>query len=207
MTSNAIGVDVLTTFADIQVENLADKNTTATTDDLAKMERTVYNALGVSKNLFNTDGNLSLEKSIVNDEGILRPLVLQFEAFYNKITFALSKAAKKYSFNFYMLNTTQYNYKDLAKLYKEQVQVGYSKILPQVALGHSQSSILNAAHFENEVLHLSELMLPPLQSSSINAEGVQALGSNNKGNGKAGRPEKPEEQKAEKTIMNEESKS
>lgn len=207
MTSNAIGVDVLTTFADIQVENLADKNTTATTDDLAKMERTVYNALGVSKNLFNTDGNLSLEKSIVNDEGILRPLILQFEAFYNKITFALSKAAKKYSFNFYMLSTTQYNYKDLAKLYKEQVQVGYSKILPQVALGHSQSSILNAAHFENEVLHLSELMLPPLQSSSINAEGVQALGGNNKGNGKAGRPEKPEEQKAEKTIMNEESKS
>jgi hypothetical protein len=36
-----------------------------------------------------------------------------------------------------MLETTQYNYKDLAKYYKEQVQLGYSKMLPQIALGHS----------------------------------------------------------------------
>ena len=68
MLEKTIGVDVLTTFADIQVEDLADKNSTTTSDDLEKMERTVYNALGISKNLFNTDGNLSLEKSILNDE-------------------------------------------------------------------------------------------------------------------------------------------
>ena len=94
MTSNAIGVDVLTTFADIQVESLSDKNTNTTTDDLEKIERTVYNSLGMSRNLFNTDGNLSLEKSILNDEGVFRPLLLQFEAFYNKITKALSKSPK-----------------------------------------------------------------------------------------------------------------
>lgn len=207
MTSNAIGVDVLTTFADIQVETLADKNTTATTDDLAKMERTVYNALGMSRNLFNTDGNLSLEKSILNDEGVLRPLILQFESFYNRIVKALSSSPKKYIYKFYMLGTTQYNYKELSKLYKEQVQVGYSKMLPQIALGHSQSSILNTIHFENEVLHLSELMVPPMQSSTMNAESLQALGGSNSGNGKTGRPKKEDDQKAEKTILNEESKS
>ena len=27
--------------------------------------------------------------------------------------------------------------KDLSKIYKEQVQLGYSKMLPEVALGHS----------------------------------------------------------------------
>lgn len=207
MTSNAIGVDVLTTFADIQVESLSDKNTTTTTDDLAKIERTVYNSLGMSRNLFNTEGNLSLEKSILNDEGVMRPLVLQFEAFYNRITKALGSAPKKYKFRFYMLGTTQYNYKELAKLYKEQTQIGYSKMLPQIALGHSQSSILNSVHFEQEVLHLSELMLPPMQSSTMNAESLQALGGNNTGNGKTGRPKKADDQKAEKTILNEESKS
>jgi hypothetical protein len=207
MTSNAIGVDVLTTFADIQVESLADKNTTTTTDDLAKIERTVYNSLGMSRNLFNTEGNLSLEKSILNDEGVMRPLVLQFEAFYNRITKALGSAPKKYKFRFYMLGTTQYNYKELAKLYKEQTQIGYSKMLPQIALGHSQSSILNSVHFEQEVLHLSELMLPPMQSSTMNAESLQALGSGNTGNGKTGRPKKADDQKAEKTILNEESKN
>ena len=207
MTSNAIGVDVLTTFADIQVESLSDKTTTTSTDDLEKIERTVYNSLGMSRNLFNTEGNLSLEKSILNDEGVMRPLVLQFESFYNRIVKALSSSPKKYIFKFHMLGTTQYNYKDMAKLYKEQTQIGYSKMLPQIALGHSQSSILNTAHFENEVLHLSELMLPPMQSSTMNAESLQALGTGNTGNGKTGRPKKADDQKAEKTILNEESKS
>lgn len=207
MTSNAIGVDVLTTFADIQVESLSDKTTTTSTDDLEKIERTVYNSLGMSRNLFNTEGNLSLEKSILNDEGVMRPLVLQFESFYNRIVKVLSSSPKKYVFKFHMLGTTQYNYKDMAKIYKEQTQIGYSKMLPQIALGHSQSSILNTAHFENEVLHLSELMLPPMQSSTMNAESLQALGSGNTGNGKTGRPKKADDQKAEKTILNEESKS
>ena len=207
MTSNAIGVDVLTTFADIQVESLSDKSTTTTTDDLEKIERTVYNSLGMSRNLFNTDGNLSLEKSILNDEGVMRPLILQFETFYNKITRALGSAPKKYKFRFYMLGTTQYNYKELAKIYKEQTQIGYSKMLPQIALGHSQSSILNSVHFENEVLKLSELMLPPMSSNVMNAESLAALGDKNSGNGKMGRPKKEDDQKAEKTILNEESKS
>ena len=39
-------------------------------------------------------------------------------------------------------------------MYKEQVQLGYSKMLPQIALGHSQSSIINTAYFENEILRL-----------------------------------------------------
>jgi hypothetical protein len=72
-----------------------------------------------------------------------------------------------------MLETTQYNYKDLSKIYKEQVQLGYSKMLPQIALGHSQSSILNTAYFENEVMHLSEIMLPPLMSSTLKMEDLK----------------------------------
>ena len=144
----------------------------------------------------------------MNDEGVIRPLLLQFAVFYDIITRAVSggKRKNKYNFKFYMLETSQYNYKDLAKMYKEQVQNGYSKILPQVALGHSQSSILHTAHFENEVLHLSELMLPPLQSSTLNAEGLAQIAATNKGNGKTGRPKKEDSEKSPKTIANEESK-
>ena len=86
MLRRAVGVDVLTTFADIESIDMSDKNTTTTTDDLEKVERTVYNALGVSKNIFNTDGNLSLEKSILQDESSVRNLLLQFEIFFDKIT-------------------------------------------------------------------------------------------------------------------------
>jgi hypothetical protein len=130
MLRRAVGVDVLTTFADIDSIDMSDKNTTTSQDDLAKVERTVFNNLGISQNVFNTDGNLSLEKSILNDEGALRTMLLQFEIFFDRIAQNLSATKKKYNFRLYMLETTQYNYKELSKLYKEQVQMGYSKMLP-----------------------------------------------------------------------------
>ena len=217
MLKRAVGVDVLTTFADIDSIDMSDKNTTTSQDDLQKVERTVYNSLGISQNLFNTDGNMSLEKSILNDEGSVRPLLLQFAVFFDRLTQACSANKKKYNFRLYMLETTQYNYKELSKMYKEQVQLGYSKMLPQIALGHSQSSILNTAYFENEVLHLSEVMIPPLMSSTLNMEDLkgnsnqtQTTKTQNKTVGQTsdksvGRPEKPDDQKSDKTIQNKES--
>jgi hypothetical protein len=217
MLSRAIGVDVLTTFADIQVEDMADSNTTTKTDDLEKVERSVFNSFGLSRNLFNTDGNLALDKSILNDESSLRNLLLQFNIFFNDIAQKRSKNKKKYNFKLYMLETTQYNYKELAKMYKEQVTLGYSKMLPQIALGHSQSSIIHTAHFENEILQLSSIMIPPLMSSTISGEDIlgkdKQSNSSNKQNKidteekTAGRPEKADDQKSEKTIQNKESMS
>lgn len=115
-----------------------------------------------------------------------------------------------------MLETTQYNYQNLSKLYKEQTQLGFSKLLPQIALGHSQSFILNSIYFENDVLHLSEVMIPPLMSSTLNGNDI--LGKNEKDNTNktqnkamtntdksAGRPEKADSEKSTKTIQNKES--
>lgn len=220
MLQNAIGVDVLTTFANVSVEDMADSNTSTTKDDLEKIERTVYNTIGVSKNIFNTDGNLSLEKSILQDESKLRGLLLQFHIFFDRIIYERSSNKKKFNFRFYMLETTQYNYKDMAKMYKEQVQIGYSKMLPQIAMGHSQSSIIHTAYFENEVLKLSEIMIPPLMSSTMSSQDVLGKKSSTNQNQNqnttekisteektAGRPEKEDSQKSEKTIQNRESMS
>jgi len=215
MLKRAIGVDVLTTFAEIESIDLSDKNTSTTTDDLEKVERAVFNSLGISQNLFNTDGNLSLEKSILNDESLARTLLLQFSDFFDRITRTKNTNSKKYNFKLYMLETTQYNYRELSKMYKEQTQLGDSKMLPQIALGHSQSFILNTAIFENEILHLSEIMIPPLMSSTLSSEDIlnrgkkdtssSTSGSNKKATAttetkQAGRPEKAESEKSEKTI-------
>ena len=214
MLQHAIGMDVLTTFTDVEAIDLADKATTTSKDELEKVERGVYNALGITKNLFNSEGNLSMNNSIVNDEGSVRYLFFQFVTFYDWVTQSRVKDKKRYNFRLYMLETTQYNYKDMSKLYKEQVQMGYSKMLPQIALGHSQSAIINTAYFENEVLHLSEIMIPPLMSSTLNAQDVlgnkgQANSTKTQSSSNAsstgGRPEKPDNQKSEKTIQNKES--
>lgn len=205
MLSNAIGCDVLTTFSDVDSIDLSDKNTTTSTDDLEKIERAVFNSFGISQNLFNTDGNLSLEKSILNDESSVRNLLLQFSIFFDKVIRKKFTNSKKYSFKLYMLETTQYNYKELSKLYKEQTQLGYSKMLPQIALGHSQSFILNSTFFENDILHLSEIMIPPLMSSTLSSEDVLGRSSSNKDTKETGRPQKEDDQKSEKTIQNQES--
>jgi hypothetical protein len=190
---------------------MADKNTTTTVDELMKVERTIYNEAGVSQMQFNTDGNIALEKSIANDEASMYTLLTQFESFLNLLLKPFNKNPKKVLYKVQLLTTTIYNYKDMAKLYKEQMQVGYSKMLAQIALGQSQSSILANAYFENDILDLINVFIPPLMSSTMNAE-VLDKGSSGKpaADGeekKVGRKEKADDEKSEKTIMNKESMS
>ena len=213
MLARAIGVDVLTTFTKVTPISISDKNTTTTRDDLEKVERSVYNSMGISQNLFNTDGNLSLKTSVLNDEGSIRGLLLQIASFYDYAVQKKSGKNRKYNFRLYMLETTQYNYQDLSKLYKEQVQIGYSKMLPQIALGHSQSFILSSAYFENNILKLNEIMIPPLMSSVMSSEDVlgkkensnTAKTQNNTEGKEGGRPSLPDDQKSDKTLANKES--
>jgi hypothetical protein len=119
------------------------------------------------------------------------------------------KSTKIYYYQAQLLTTTIYNYKDIAKIYKEQTQMGYNKMLPQVAMGQTQSSILANAYFENDVLDLINVFIPPLTSYTMNAEILQKKSSNENAesaNGEgAGRPEKEDSEKTEKTIQNKES--
>lgn len=204
MLSKAIGVDVLTTFADVDVADMSDKNSVTSIDELNKVERTVYNESGTAQNLFNAEGNIAMEKSIANDEAAMYNLLLQFETLLNMIVSKkFNTNTKKVIYKVQLLNTTIYNYKDLAKQYKELTQIGYSKMLPSVALGQSQSSVLAAAFFENQVLDLVNVFVPPMSSNTMSAAALKAqTGQSEDG---AGRKEKPDDEKSDKTILNRES--
>ena len=215
MLGRAIGIDVLTTFADVEVADM--HSTSATNADDKSMDRVksaIYDQAGVSQMQFNTDGNIALEKSILNDEASMYNLIQQFEQFLNILIKDFNKNPKKIYYKVQILGTTIYNYKDLSKLYKEQTQLGYSKMLPQIALGQSQSSILATAHFENDILDLVSTFIPPMQSSTMNVDAIkQRNGGNNKNNGNNasdngnGRPTKESQGEAvtEKTMQNRES--
>ena len=217
MLGKAVGIDVLTTFADVEVADMDDKRAATTTDDLQRVERSIYNEAGDSQMQFNTDGNLALEKSILNDEASLYNLILQFEEFLNLLVNKFNKQPKKYYYRVQLLTTTIYNYKEMAKMYKEQMQVGFSKMLPQIAMGQTQSSILANAYFENDILDLVNLFVPPLMSSTMNAESIAAMknrgnnsDSNNGGDdNQGGRPtnESKGEAVSDKTIQNKESQN
>lgn len=211
MVGDAVGINVLTTFADVNVEDLSDKSNMSAADQLDKVERTVYNEAGVSQMQFNTSGNLALEKSILNDEATMTNLILQFEAFAESLLKTFNKNPKRLKYQVQMLPTTIYNYKDLSKLYKEQTQIGFSKLLPQIALGESPSTVLATAIFENQMMKLDEIFTPPQMSSTI-SKTQQSGGANKQQTGaepsagdKGGRPELPQDEKSDKTIANEES--
>ena len=219
MLGKAIGIDVLTTFADVDVADMSDRNTTTSVDDLEKVERTVYNEAGISQMQFNTDGNIALEKSILNDEASMYNLLLQFQDFLNYLMKRFNTSPKKIFYRIQLLTTTIYNYKELAKMYKEQMQLGYSKMLAQIALGQSQSSILANAYFENDILDLVNVFIPPMMSSTMNSDVLNRInnqtkelkqqGGSGENSGDTGRPtnESKGEDVTEKTIQNQESQS
>ena len=212
MLSKTLGVEVLTTFADIDVKDM-DTTTSITSkaDALSKVERTVYNTMGISKNVFNTEGNTALDKSILDDEASVKDFLFQFQDFANEALEPFNKNKKKCEFKLKILETTIYNYKELSKLYKEQVQLGYSKLLPQLALGHSQKEILAELTFENDILELSKIMIPAQSSSQMSSDALDKLKKSDSNNNqkiieekKSGRKELPDDQKSDKTLANRE---
>ena len=66
-------------------------------------------------------------------------------------------------------------------------------------MGHSQSEILNTIIFEEDILHLSTIMRPPLSSNTMSGKAVSEEEK------KVGRTEKPDNEKSDKTLMNKES--
>lgn len=206
MVADAIGVDVLTTFADVKVADMSDKGNVSSVDQLDKVERTVYNEAGVSQMQFNTSGNLALEKSIANDEATMTDLILQFEEFAERLLSPFNKNPKRLIYRVQILPTTVYNYKELSKLYKEQTMLGFSKLLPQVALGQTQSGVIATAIFENEMMNLDSLFLPPQMSSTMSGKQEEGQDSNSPSSGdQGGRPELADDEKSDKTIQNKES--
>ena len=214
MLGDTIGISVLTTFADVDVADLSDRSNLTSVDELERVERSLYNEAGVSQKQFNTDGQTALDKSIANDEATMTDLLLQFEKYAERLLVAFNRNPKRLKYTVSILPTTIYNYKDLSKIYKEQTQIGFSKLLPQVALGMSQSEIIATACFENGMLLLNDLFVPPQMSSTMSGTKAPDSSRNKttekeKENDNAqseksqgGRPEKPDDEKSEKTIRN-----
>jgi hypothetical protein len=105
----------------------------------------------------------------------------------------------------------------MSKLYKDLSAAGGSKLLPSVALGQTQQSVIATAQFENEVLDISDIFT----SKQAREENKAKIASQKQPiveqpsqtdkkpveKGKAGRPEKDDDKKSEKTIQNKEAMS
>ena len=222
MLKKAIGIDVLTTFADVDVADMSDKSNTTQTDDVDRVKQSVFDEFGTSVDNFNSSSNAALKYSELNDASNMSNLLQQFEGFLNRLLEPYNQNTKKIYYTAQILQTTNTNYQELSKLYKDQTQLGFSKMLPQIALGQSQSSILATAYWENNILDLIEVFVPPMSSSTMNADSLRALTGKGAAAGSsggstqiksgdssdsagAGRPQKAQQDRSDKTIANRQS--
>lgn len=191
MLARSINVDVLTTFADSELLDLEERRTDQARDN-DNWERATFSEMGISQQLFATEGNIALEKSIANDESLAMQLVYQYQDWLNHVLHnRFIQSNPDYTFDIWFPRITQSNRAEMSRLYKEQAALGYSKILPAVALGQSQSNLISTLVFENEFLNLGDIMEPVKMSSTQS------------GKSNPGRPEKTAEQKSDKTLANE----
>lgn len=198
MIGDIEGLDVLTTFADVEVLDLQQKSGfNQSNDPLRNFLNSIYATAGISSNLFATDGNLALDKSIANDEAIMMLFVEKIQAFIN---YEISRRfeTKNIGLICNFPRITIYNFKDMADVFKGQAMYGYSKRLPAIATGQTQSSLMAAIEYENTVLGMATIM-QPLQSSATQSSKKAAEDTKN------GRPSLPDDQKSDKTIQNLES--
>lgn len=196
--------DVLSTMAD--VSNIDLNKSSADPIDFEPWEKDIYSDLGVSSQLFSTEGNMALEKSIQVDESLILQLVKKFENWLDMIIkdqFNERTGDENFTFDFNIIPVTNLNRKDMIKTYQEMATFGYSKMLPALAAGQKQLQILSMAVFENDVLGLQEAMTP-LQSSNQTSFNEKGNDGAVKG-GKTGRPQKDISELSDKTIANIES--
>lgn len=195
MLKNNPDVDVLTTFCDTKMLDVQDKSQ-ANRDNLEKIERSVYNEAGVSKNLFAADGSIALEYSVTNDTALALNMAKIFEPFINTI---LNKkfSTKNVFFIVTILPITHYNRKEMFDLYLQGAQYGYSKLLAGVASGIKQSNLLDLITLENDYLELSSRMVPLQSSHTTSGKDISKE--------EGGAPKKTGSDKSDKTRQNEES--
>ena len=185
-------VSVLTTYADTTAIASHSSNETAASG-LENMKKNIYNEAGTSGQLFASDGSNTLEASVKNDIALMMYLANKFATFVSNIVNSLYSNGNV-NFKYQILPVSIHNEEKYVDSAFKLAQFGYSALYPAIAMGISQRDLINIKSLENDVLDISKYLIP-LSSSHTQS------GANKEG----GRPQKEEDEKAEKTLKNEES--
>ena len=200
-------VDALTTLAkEVDVLSLGETgDATKNYEFLKTYYDQFFDDAGISEEMFNATTGSTLDYSLAKDEAFMYDLRRQVETWFNYFitTICNKRIIKNTKFVFSFLETSYKNREKMIESYIEGATYGFSKIVPQVALGVKQRYIESLNTFENEVLNLGERMVP-LQSSHTMSN--KANESENSETSKdvestpAGRPEKDQSEKQDSTV-------
>lgn len=154
-------VDILTTYADVDLLDLSSDDSEDT--DVEQFRDSIYEAAGVSKELFSATTDIGLDFSLKNDLALMMILGEKFANFFTAII-NYTYATKKVSFKLTILPISHYNSEEYISKQKDLAAFGYTFITPILSTGLNQSTLIDIKNLENDLLELDKI-LKPLQSA------------------------------------------
>jgi hypothetical protein len=218
VASKKNNVDAITTLAkEIDVLSLGETgDATKNYEFLETYYDQYYKDAGVSSELFDSTTAGTLNESQRRDAMFMYKLREQIAVWFNFYLNAVceKRIIKNSKFVFSYLDVSYKNREEMMKSYLEGAQYGFSKIVPQVALGVKQRYIESLTAFENDILDLDAKLVPLQSSHTMSLKSDNKTGSQTQtrtGNVEAqeasdkknGRPELDSDEKKDSTITKE----
>lgn len=203
-------VNALTSLADVEVLDLSDTSRDTDLDFIDKFEEKMYNEAGVPQAIFSGDTAGLLDYSAMKDEAFMWNLMEQISIWLSFITTAEIGARNKRTYNFVVsyLPISYRNREKMMDTYLKNAQYGYSKLIPQIAVGVKQRHFESLLYLENDLLKLDRRLVPLMSSHTLSGNAGTAVEQTETAidEVEGGRPESSTEDKTDTTLDREESR-
>lgn len=145
---------LLTTFGKVNVEKIADRDTTEN-QVLSKSFKTIFQNAGLNSGIFTGESVQALKFSLVRDKGFVWKYVQTLLSFYS-IAINNWYDFKNYQADIDILPISSYTYNDDIKVYKENATLGVGKVDYFIASGIRQIHLEDMLELE-KYLHLDRI--------------------------------------------------
>lgn len=170
MLNNNQDVDVLTTYNDTELLDLSgNENGT----EIQAVLDLIFEAAGVSKEIFSSKTEAGLKVSLQNDLSIMSILGDVFGHFFTVLV-NNKFSTKTLGFKLSILPVSEYNKEEYTSKAKDLAAFGYSFLTPVAGIGMDQLTLTDLKDLENELLDF-ENVLKPLQSAYTQSGKTNAI--------------------------------
>ena len=186
-------VDVLTSIADdVKLLDSRATNNSITFNNVTNLMGTKYENAGLSKEIFYATTATALNLSLQNTMSFVGKLNDKI-ANWLKVFLYGSMSFGPMEPMVTILPVTYYNKDKMVDSYLKAAQNGYSKLMPFIANGNLQSTLIASLRLENDILKLQDKLIP-LQTSFTQSNKTGSTGNS------VGRPPLDDSDKTPETI-------
>lgn len=164
-------------------EAISFKDSNNTRNNVSDAVDELYNASGISSEIFNSNGNATaMTFSVENDSGFVYDVYRQLERWVNRFIKLRKFNSPTFKFSFYLLDMTIFNRDNVSKRYKEAASMGACIDRWLASLDMTPSRMLGAYVLNEEVFDFHNKLIP--LTSAYNASAATQASES-----EGGRPE------------------